>query len=388
MTPLRVCFLCNEYPPGLHGGIGTMTQLLARTLVRAGHEARVIGVYNPSQPAADFEVDQGVGVWRLRASNRPLGWLLSRHQLFRAISRWSRSGEIDVVEVPDWQGWAAHWPRLPSPVIARLHGSITYFAAELGQPLARAPFWLERASLRRADFWCSVSRYTAGKTRQLFGLRSGPHAILYNPVETIDEDRSPARSRNQVVFTGTLTAKKGIVSLIRAWPRVIEECREAELHIFGKDGRVDDGSSMKAFLLSEQAGHIAKSIHFHGHVERREIHQALQKARVAVFPSYAEAFALAPLEAMASGCPTIYSTRGSGPELIKHGQDGLLVEPDRPDEIAKAIVRVLTEDSLAERLAKSGRERVRKDFSTAALLTQNENFYRSCLEASPRSRGR
>ncbi len=41
-------------------------------------------------------------------------------------------------------------------------------------------------------------------------------------------------------------------------------------------------------------------------------------------------------------CTSIYSRRGSGPELIEDGRDGLLIEPDRPDEIAEAIIRLLT----------------------------------------------
>ncbi len=376
---MRICFLCNEYPPGPHGGVGTMTQVLARVLVQAGHQVRILGVYLPNYPAPDYEEDQGVRVWRLRRSNHRFSRLPARHQLFRTVAGWSRRGEIDLVEVPDWEGWVAGWPRLPVPVIARLNGSISYFAAELGRPTNRVTFWLERASLLRAEFWCSVSRYTADKTQRLFGLRSGPRAILYNPVDIPTDLFVNTRSSKQVVFTGTLTAKKGIVSLVKAWPRVIEVCKEAELHIYGKDGRTDDGPSMQAFLLSQCHGEVAKSIHFHGHVDRAELFAAFQKAGLAVFPSYAEAFALAPLEAMAYGCPTIYSRRGSGPELIEDGRDGLLIEPDQPDEIADAVVRVLTDDSLAQRLGAAGRVRVIKNFSAQILLTQNEAFYQDCL---------
>ncbi|MBA3442987.1 MAG: glycosyltransferase family 4 protein [Pyrinomonadaceae bacterium] len=379
MNLLRVCFLCNEYPPGPHGGIGTMTQVLARALVQAGHEVRVAGMYPASYPAPDYEEDGGVRVRRLRRSAHRLGWVTARRQLFRMVARWSRDGEIDLVEVPDWEGWAAGWPKLPVPIVVRLHGSMSYFAAELGRPVRRTAFRLERASLRRADFWCSVSRYTADKTQQLFDLRTGPDAVLYNPVEFYNGGSVAAESRKHVVFTGTLTAKKGIVPLVKAWPRVIEACDEAELHVFGKDGRTDDGGSMQSFLLSQHNGRARESMRFHGHVDRAKLFEALRGARLAVFPSYAEAFALAPLEAMACGCPTIYSRRGSGPELIEDERDGLLIDPDQPCEIAEAIIRVLTDDHLARRLSEAGRERVRKNFSTQNLLEQNEVFYRRCI---------
>ncbi len=249
----------------------------------------------------------------------------------------------------------------------------------MGQPINRVTFWLERASLRRAEFWCSVSRYTADKTQRLFGLHSGPRAILYNPVDVPTDVGATARSGRLVIFTGTLAVKKGIVSLAKAWPRVLEVCKEAELHIYGKDGRTEDGPSMEAFIRSQHNGRVGNSIHFHGHVDRGELFKALQNARLAVFPSYAEAFALAPLEAMAYGCPTIYSQRGSGPELIENGRDGLLIEPDHPHEIAEAVARVLTDDRLAQRLGQAGRERVMKNFSAQVLLAQNEAFYQDCL---------
>ena len=51
------------------------------------------------------------------------------------VSAWAREGAIDLVEVPDWEGWVAGWPRLPVPVVARLNGSVAYFAAEAAEPL-------------------------------------------------------------------------------------------------------------------------------------------------------------------------------------------------------------------------------------------------------------
>lgn len=376
---MQICFLCNEYPPGPHGGIGTMTQLLARVLVEAGHQVRTIGIYSPAYPAPDYEEDHAVRVWRLREPGRRLGWMRARLQIYRMIERWSKEQNIDLIEAPDYQAAIAGWRPLPVPVVVRLHGSGSYFADEMRQSTSRFTFWMERAALRRADFWCSVSRYTADKTKALFALRSEPRAILYNPVETIAETRTMPRSSHRVVFTGTLIAKKGIVPLVNAWPRVVEVCEDAELHIFGKDGRTAGGGSMQAYLESLLEGRARERAHFHGHVARTEILQALQTARVAVFPSYAEAFAVAPLEAMACGCPTIYSKRGSGPELIDHGRNGLLVDPDQQEQIAEAIIRLLTDDELARQFEYAGRERIRQSFSLPILLRQNEAFYQSCL---------
>lgn len=289
-------------------------------------------------------------------------------------------GAVDIVEVPDYQGWAAGWQRLPQPVITRLHGSLTYFASELQKPIDRTSYWLERASLRRADYACSVCRYTAQMTEQVFKVPMSATAILYNPVETPAMARDAVRSRNRVVFSGTLTPKKGIVSLVKAWPRVALSAPGAELHIYGKDGRAEDGGSMREFLLAGLPQAARASVHFHGHVSRSELFDIYRTAAMAVFPSYAEAFAIAPLEAMACGCPTIFTRRGSGPELLTHEREGLLVDPDKQEEIASAILRVLEDGCLARVLGDCGRTRVQEVFSIESLVGQNVNFYQRCLD--------
>jgi glycosyltransferase involved in cell wall biosynthesis len=379
MSRLRICFVCNEYPPGPHGGIGSSTQVLARGLAAAGHQVRVVGMYPADYPAADCEADAGVQVWRMRRSRPRWSWPWDRYRLFRAVAGWARRGEIDLVDVPDWEGWAAGWPRLPVPVIVRLCGAVSYFAAELGQKVRRTMFWLERSSLERADFWCSKSRYTADKTQALFGLRTPPRQILYNPIPLLGDGSSTPRDPHRVVFTGTLTGKKGIASLVRAWPRVLKACPASRLHVFGKDGQSPQGGSMQRFLESMLDGPLEATVSFHGHVGRSEVIEALTACRVAVFPSYAEAFANAPLEAMASGCPTIYSRRGSGPELMDDGVHGLLVDPDDPEAIATALCRVLGDDELACRLGRAGQDRVRERFSLERIVAENVGFYRSCM---------
>lgn len=373
---MRIGLLCGEYPPGVHGGIGTWTQLLARHLVAMGHDVRVLGVYPAKHSGKDYEIDRGVQVWRIRARRIRGGWPIDRATIFKILARWARNGDVDLIEVPDWQGWAAGWPLLPVPVVARLHGSESYFASEMGRRPRALTWWIERMSLQRADFWCSTSRYTAERTPSLFKLPRTCDAVLHNPV-TCDVFPTETRSRADIVFSGTLTAKKGVVSLIEAWGEVRRQCPTAELHVFGKDGTSEAGGSMQAFL-TERGGTAESGVHFHGHVDRTVVLERLRRCRLAVFPSWSEAFPLAPLEAMACGCPTIGSRRSSGPELIEDGATGLLVDPADPSTLASAIVAVLNDDGLAARLGAAGMTRVRTAFSADVLFERYAAFYRWC----------
>ncbi len=377
---MKICLLCNEYPPVRVGGIGRTTHNLAHSLVEAGHQVRVIGLSMENDPVPSFESDGGVLVSRIKMRRTRGAWILGRYQLYRTLSDWVDRGLIDIAETPDYEGAVGGWPALRVPVVARLHGSSSYFAVEMGRQPDRLTFFLERASLRRANFICSTSRYTAEKTTSLFQLH-GPEAVVVHNATSVSNGQQPERVRGRVVFSGTLTEKKGVISLIRAWPSVVRECPDAHLDVFGKGGRVDGGGSMEAYMVSCLPAEIRETVHFRGHVELSELRSSFRSATVAVFPSYAEAFALAPMEAMAEGCPTIYSRRSSGSELIHHGVDGLLVEPDHPGEIADAIVRVLKEPALASALGAAGRRRIEDHFSPRKMLEQNIEFYRECVRS-------
>ena len=377
---MNLCFECSEYPPGLHGGIGSLIQILARGFVEMGHEVRVIGTYNASHLAAEYEEDRGVKVWRLRRPNQPMGWIAARKRLFSMVRGWCGSGQVDLIEVPDWGAPAAGWPELPVPVVARLSGSASFFSREMGRKLPLREYVLERASLRRASFISSTSRYIAEKTRSIFGLPGAIEDILYAPVEVPHTPNGIERDRNCVMFAGTLTEKKGVISLLKSWPSVAKARPEARLEIWGKDGKTPIGGSMRQYLESLIPPELQPSVQFHGHVALKELLAAFSRAAMAVLPSYAGGFALTPLHAMAHGCPTIYTTRGSGPELMTDHTSGMLVDPDRPDKIARAIVRLLEDRELAARMGANGRQLVQQRFSWPVLSRANERFYYGCLE--------
>ena len=365
---MKLCFVCSEYPPARHGGIGSVTQVLGRALAARGHEVRAIGVYGVMDGLAERENDQGVEVWRTGMPPGRFGWTRGRKQLFQTVARWVQRGEVDLIEVPDWEGYAAGWPALGAPIVTRLHGSSSYFAREMKAPLDWKAWCLEAASFHRADDCCSTSAYTAARTERIFGARHGKTEVLFNPVD-VPEWQDLPRNGNRVVFAGTLTAKKGVEPLIRAWPAVVEERPAAELHLYGKD------EGMREFLTSLLPRDCRESVHFHGHVPRERVLDEFATCRLAVFPSFAEAFSMVPLEAMARGCPVIYSRRSSGPEAIDHGRNGLLIDPDRPEKISEAILSLLRDGEACARLGAAGRETVARRFASGILAARNEEFY-------------
>lgn len=374
---MNICFICNEYPPALHGGIGAVVRTTARALVGNGHNVRVVGVYPERETAAAREEDQGVQVWRLRHPRPRLAWIAARYKLYKLVRDWAERGEIDIVEAPDWEGYTSLWPRLRVPVINRLHGSIAYFSAEMNQRARPGIFWLESRAFHGADECTSCSQYTARRTNEVFGKRKSI-TVLYNSVALSEAETQESRETNHVVFAGTLTPKKGIVQLIKAWPEVRNRNPHAELHVYGKEANANE--PMTPVLQAALPEEVRGSVHFHGHIAVAELRSLYRRCSLAVFPSYAEAFAVAPLEAMAEGCPVIVSNRSSGPELIEDGVNGLLADPDNCPQIAQSIWTLLEDPSLAARLGAAGRKTIEDRFSSGHVVRQFVDFYAGCIQ--------
>jgi glycosyltransferase involved in cell wall biosynthesis len=105
----------------------------------------------------------------------------------------------------------------------------------------------------------------------------------------------------------------------------------------------------------------------------------LATASIAVFPSYAECFSLAPLEAMAAGCAVIYTSKSSGPELIVDGENGLLVDPDDVNAIAKAITLLIEDKKLRQTIADAGKRSVSEKFNVVNSAQQHIAFYNGVI---------
>jgi glycosyltransferase involved in cell wall biosynthesis len=97
-------------------------------------------------------------------------------------------------------------------------------------------------------------------------------------------------------------------------------------------------------------------------------------------PKSREGLSVIALEAMATGLPVIATNVGGIPEIVRDGETGLLVPPDDPDALARAMVRLLSDAELASRLADAGARLVREELSVDKMVERTEALYREILE--------
>jgi glycosyltransferase involved in cell wall biosynthesis len=106
---------------------------------------------------------------------------------------------------------------------------------------------------------------------------------------------------------------------------------------------------------------LGESVHFLG--QRRDVPDLLHAMDVFVLPSYSEGVSLALLEAMAAGLPVIATAVGGLPEVVADGETGWLIPPQDAAALAGALVRLLADPALAQRLGANARDHVREHYS-------------------------
>jgi glycosyltransferase involved in cell wall biosynthesis len=290
----HLCFLCDEYPPGNQGGIGSFVQTLSRKLAGRGYQITVAGLYR--RPDRHVDDDAGVKVRRLPATRfRGLGFWLNGACLRRELHRVTTTNPIHLLEGSE-SAFALVARARPPIKIIRMHGGHHFFSTTLGRRPRAWRAWIERRSFSRADHLCAVSRFVATTTRPLLGLGEVPIEIIPNPVDTVRfRPRPEVRvDPGRLVFVGTLCEKKGIRQLIQAMPRIVARVPGAHLVACGRDTKDPaNGRSYRATLEASVDPVLRGVIHFLDHVENSQLPRELAAAQVLVYPSHMEAHPVA-----------------------------------------------------------------------------------------------
>ena len=229
-----------------------------------------------------------------------------------------------------------------------------------------------RTAVRRADAVRALSGYTEGLVEEVRGTPPTASFEAYMDLSTFT-DTPPAQlpERPTALFVGMLEAYKNIDGLAAAWRRVVRELPDALLVIVGEGSRRD--------VVDELVAELPQNVE---HIERLlpdGVSDQMDRSTVLVLPSRSEGLGRVLVESMARGRGIVASRVGGIPDVARDGKEAMLVEPGDVDELAAALVRVLTDRSLAERLGHAAFERYQEWHTTPAEYAAR---VRSLVEAS------
>lgn len=377
---MYITFVTSEYPHskiGLSGGIGTSIFTLANLLTRKGIHVNVV-VYGMNKD--DCFVDSGINFYLVEnIIVKGLSYFFTVKKVQKLIKLLREKDECDFVEVPDWTGFSA-FLNIDIPVVMRLNGSDSYFCHLEGRKVKFFNRYLERRAFKRADSIISVSEYTGKTTNKIFGFNRN-FVVIPNPVDASKysnynfDDSTPGK----ILYFGTLIRKKGLFELPFIFNEVIKSFPNATLDLIGKDSfDIQTGNSSTWSLIRPLFSPAAlKRVNYLGSVEYSNIQDYINKACVCVFPSFAEAFPVSWLEAMAMSKAVVASDVGWAPEVIDDKIDGFLVNPKDHIKYANRIVSVLNDQNMRRSISLRARRKVEDTFSGNNALISYIDYYNS-----------
>ena len=208
---------------------------------------------------------------------------------------------------------------------------------------------------QRADAIIVPSAFTAGEVERTLGVPADRIAVCSYGAPGWTPRAAPPDA-GYVLFFSTLEPRKNVGGLLDAYEHLVAgsfKGRIPELLLAGK--ATDEAAPWLDRIARPPLQGFVRHI---GYVEPRDRRALYDGARLLVMPSFEEGFGIPVLEAMSAGVPVVAADRGSLPEVL--GGAGVLVNPDRPQEIAAGIARLLEDRAYAVECVGRGIARARE----------------------------
>lgn len=213
---------------------------------------------------------------------------------------------------------------------------------------------------------CS-SRFTAEAQRRRSG--SPPAVCVYPGVEPAPAPRaSGVRTGGNVGLVGRLQRWKRVELLLDAAPALFAAEPRARVVVMGGAGPgIDSDYPAELRGLAQELG-VADAVRFVGHVD--DVQALLGELDVLVHTAEQEPFGLALVEAMLAERPVVAPNEGGPAEIVRHDEDGLLIDVEDPDCLAASLVALLRDPDRRERMGRSGRERALECFTAQRMAAE------------------
>lgn len=378
---MRILVLTIDFPP-LGGGISRWTWTLCRALAR--HDLLVL--------APDSEAARGTGVETpsIRIHRGPFFRMVpaswSPGDLFRYVlhaRRLVREEKPDLVLAAQ-----AGIPAFAAWVVARFH-RVPFVVAGHGEELERAVrSRIRRRILRVTSRSAALVLANSTSTAELFASLGCPRErtrrwVSVDPASWGDPAPTdpPASASPVVLSVGRIDPRKGQDQMLQALPLIREQFPSCEYWIVGS------GPSEDLLRKRIREDPALSAVRLFGKVSDADLREIYSRCSVLALPSREargerEGFGLVFLEAALFGKPVVAGRVGGVSDAVLHGRTGLLVDPEDPAAIARAVVRLLGDESLRRRMGLRAWERVHRRFALPVASARLETWLQSVVDRS------
>lgn len=348
---------------------------MALAFHKAGLEVQVLTSSHPQRPERDEY--QGVPIDRLDVLNPENLTSLDRVHLIRSQLR--QAVQRLRPDLFHFHGthpvFAFHFARLikTRPSLLTLHGPVAIPAKRVTEAL--------KAFLREFNWIACCSSWTLGHLRALLPETESRSCVALNalPLDPSEPSWEGERSR-QLLIAGRLAPEKGLDLAIESLLHLPEGFR---LQVAGSG---QQRSELEALV---ERLHLGSRVHFLGELPTPELQKLFRSSLATLVPSRHEGFGLIALEATWAGCPVVASRVGGLPEVVRDSHGGVLIAPEDPVALARAILELDERPDETRRRADRAWRAARAQFCWTSLVQQYHTLYHRLLKTpTPDSRYR
>ena len=380
----RIAFEIAELVYG-STGLHRYTSGLLPALLRQNNGRHKFVLFSPAPIRArthdilDFIVKtQGVSIKLFPYPPRIFEWL--RH-LWPILTLEHLTGSVDIVHT---QGFTLLPPCKNAFTIISLHGISPIRTPEHYSTLFLARYKAHiRHLLNAADYIIALTEDNRRAIVKLLGVPEECISVIPSGIDNIfhpypnEEILQTLKTLNLrphsfILYVGNLEHNKNIRILLEAFALLPASLKENYLLVLAGPG---DPEALGWIRLACDLK-IEKRLRWVGYIPPHEIPLLMSGARLFLFPSFCEGFALPPLEAMACGCPVIVSNASSLPETV--GEGGIHIAVNDLNEWANTMNLVLTDDTLRKNLSERGQKRAR-EFTWEKTANETISLYETLL---------
>jgi len=370
---MRICMIVSTpFPP--EEGIGYYVYNLSKTLMKRGHVVTII-----TRGGLTTETDSFEGIRIIRAPFVPIyPFHVHLHGFFVNRILKAHESDFDIVHI--------HTPLSPAVdtsllVVSTVHTSVKEdarhievvdaksFCTKLLTKYVSVPVVAKTIATSE-----SVTTVASSVARELGEHYACDHALVVgNGVdEHLFEPGSGKSAEKYILFIGRLSYRKGLFDLLEC-AEVVCQRYDVRFILVGK-GELEQ----KIRAIIEKEG-LQDSIILVGHQNREELVKLYQRATIFVLPSHYEGLPTVLLEAMSCGLPVVATNVSGCPGVVSDGENGILVPPHSPNEIATALSCLLDDEELRVKLGESARRTIEDGYTWDKIAAKIEACYNTAL---------